>query len=83
MVYLKRKCMLACLEKGENKFMKKEALLPIIGKPVIVRDVFGNISYGTLESVDDETMMLLVNAKKGTKEIVSLQYISSVVIEEK
>ncbi len=63
--------------------MKREIFVPLVGKSVVVRDLFGNITYGTLESVDDETLMLLVNAKKDTKEIVSLQYISSVVIEEK
>ncbi len=63
--------------------MKREIFVPLVGKSVVARDLFGNITYGTLESVDDETLTLLVNAKKGTKEIVSLQYIASVVIEEK
>ncbi len=62
--------------------MKRETLFPFVGKSVIVRDLFGNVSYGTIENVDDETLRLIVN-KRGTREIMSLEYIVSVVIEEK
>ncbi len=63
--------------------MKKETILPLLGKKIVVRDLFGNVEIGKLENVDDDALTIVREMRKSSVEkIVALEYISSVEVEK-
>lgn len=63
--------------------MKKETMLPLLGKKIVVRDLFGNVEMGKLENVDDDALTIVNTTRKSALEkIIALEYISSVEVEK-
>jgi len=69
------------LTKG-YEIMKKEALEPYIGRDIVVKDLFGATSRGTLESVSDESTVLVRAGGKRTA-VVATEYVASFEVSEK
>ncbi len=62
--------------------MKKETILPLLGKEITVRDLFGNVEVGRLENVDDNALTLVCDKRKTVEKIVALEYVSTVEVEK-
>ncbi len=63
--------------------MKKETVLPLVGKEIQVRDVFDNWEMGRLESVDDDSLTLVSAKRKGeVRKIVALEYVATIEVEK-
>lgn len=67
------------LTKG-YEIMKKEALEPYIGRDIVVKDLFGATTRGTLESVSDESTVLVRGGKKTA--VVATEYVASFEVSE-
>ncbi len=62
--------------------MKKETILPLLGKKIVVRDLFGNVEIGKLENVGDDALTIVREMRKSSVEkIIALDYVSSVEVE--
>ncbi len=63
--------------------MKKETVLPLVGKEIQVRDVFDNWEMGRLESVDDDSLTLVSSKRKSeVRKIVALEYVATIEVEK-
>lgn len=63
--------------------MRKEALEPFIGQKIIIRDLFGYVTEGVLESVDDNSVILTRGRKTVQKTAMATEYVSSFDLSEK
>ncbi len=63
--------------------MKKEALEPFIGQKIVIRDLFGYVTEGVLESVDDNSVILTRGRKTVQKTVMATEYVSSFDLSEK
>ncbi|MCM1290057.1 MAG: hypothetical protein NC132_06380 [Corallococcus sp.] len=66
------------------EIVKKQALEPFIGSEMIVKDLFGAVSRGTLTSVTDEGAVLVsAKGKNSVQTVVATEYIASFEVSEK
>lgn len=71
------------LQKG-YEIMKMAALQPYIGNEIVVKDLFGAVSRGTLDNVSDEsTVLICKKGKKNVQTVVATEYIASFEVSEK
>lgn len=63
--------------------MKKEVLLPYQHQTVALKNIFGEVNVGTVESVDDNCVVL--SAKRGRKvvnTVIALEYVTSFAVSK-
>ena len=74
----RRKIVIKTLLDKERKTVKKEAFIPYVGEEIAVKDLFGDVTVGKLDSVDDQTLILSAGSgKKARKTVVATEYVSS------
>lgn len=70
-------------QKKEKTFVKKEVLLPYQHQTVALKNIFGEVNVGTVESVDDNCVVL--SAKRGRKvvtTVIALEYVTSFAVSK-